>query len=84
MSKDESFITNFKMVTRHNNPSDTFKIYTEKKQKGENVAWTRGILVENFVGKTEKEIKDHVINELEVLKEKLKDTVKISWEVVEL
>ena len=81
VSKDESFITDLKMVTRHNNPSDTFKIYMEKKKKGESVSWKRGILIEHFAGKTEKEIKDHVINELEVMKEKLKDTVEISWRV---
>jgi len=80
-SRDESFIEDFKMVTRHNNPSDTFKIYQEKKNKGENVDWKRGILIEYFKEKKAEEIKDHVVKELEILKEKMKKEMEISWKI---
>jgi len=83
VSRDESFISDGKMVTRHNNPADTFKIWKEKKTKGENVDWKRGILVETFKNKSGEEIKDHVVKELETMKEKLKDEVKVSWRVEE-
>ena len=69
------------MVTRHNNPSDTFKIYQEKKNKGENVDWKRGILIEYFKEKKAEEIKDHVVKELEILKEKMKKEMEISWKI---
>jgi len=79
LSRDESFIEDFKMVTRHNNPSDTFKIYQEKKKKGEKVDWKRGILVEHFEGKKAEEINDHVVKEMEIMKEKFKKEMEINW-----
>jgi len=80
-SRDESFISDGKMVTRHNNPEDTFTIWKEKVRKGENVSYKRGILMEYFLEKSAEEIKDHVIKELEILKEKSKKEMEISWRV---
>ena len=82
VSRDESFITAEKMVTRHSDPADTFRIWKEKKAKGENVDWKRGILLENFKDKTAEEIKNHVVEELEILKEKTKKELEVKWEVV--
>lgn len=81
ISRDESFITAGKMVTRHSNPADTFRIWKEKAQKGEAVSYKRGILIEYFVDKSPKEIKDHVIKEMEILKKKLIKEMEINWEV---
>jgi len=81
ISKDESFISEGKMVTRHNNPGDTFNIWREKAKKGENVSYKRGILIEYFVDKTAEEIRDHVIKEMEILKKKMGKEMEISWRV---
>ena len=82
ISRDESFISTGKMVTRHGNPNDTFTIWREKSQKGENVAYKRGILIEYFVDKTAEEIRDHVVKELEILKKKFtKKEMEIAWRV---
>jgi len=81
VSHDEAFIIDGRMVTRHNNPADTFRIWKEKKDKGESVDWKRGILIENFKGKTSKEILKHVENELEILKERTKKEMEILWRV---
>ena len=84
VSHDVAIITPEVMITRHGNPSDTFKIYQEKKLKGEDVDWKRGILREKFPNKTSEEIRDHVIEELNIMKEKMKDEVEVKWEVEEL
>lgn len=81
ISRDESFITDGQMVTRHNNPNDTFRIWKEKKDKGEDVDFKRGILLEKFKGKTAKQIKEHVEEELKIMKEKLKNEVKVEWRI---
>jgi len=79
VSRDISFISNGKMVTRHNNPQDTFTIWKEKAKKGEAVSYNRGILIEYFKDKTAEEIKDHVVKELEILK---KNTKKKEMEII--
>ena len=83
VSNDESFIINGKMITRHNDPADSFRIWKEKKAKGEKVEWKRGILLEYFDNKTADEIRDHVVKELEQLKKKMAKELEVSWEVVE-
>jgi len=83
VSKDVSIISPGVMVTRHNNPADTFRIWREKSKKGEAVVYRKGILRELFVDKTAEEIKDHVIKEMETMKEKLKKEMEITWVVEE-
>ena len=81
ISRDEAFISDGKMVTRHNNPADTFRIWKEKKKKGESVDWKRGILIENFEGEPAKAILKHVEAELRVLGDKMSKDMEISWKV---
>ncbi|OQY40987.1 MAG: hypothetical protein B6229_00345 [Spirochaetaceae bacterium 4572_7] len=79
VSRDVSFISDGKMVTRHNNPADTFKIWKEKHRKGEAVTYKKGILMEAFVDKTAEEIRDHVVKELEILRDKMGKKMEIIW-----
>ena len=81
VSRDVSMITAGKMVTRHNNPNDTFRIFKEKKGKKENVDWKRGILIEHFKDKSANEIKDHVESELILMRDKLGKDVEIFWDI---
>lgn len=81
VSKDECFISDGRMVTRHNDPNDTFKIYTEKRKKGESVDWKRGILIEYFKDQSAEEIKNHVEDELKLMESNLKKDVTLSWRV---
>ncbi len=81
VSKDESFITDGKMVTRHNDPNDTFNIYLEKRKKKESVKWRRGILLEYFEGKTAGEIRDHVVKEMEIMKKNMGDDMELDWRI---
>jgi len=69
------------MVTRHNDPSDTFKIWREKTARGEKVSWKRGILIEYFEDQTAEEIRDHVVKEMEIMKEKFKKEMEITWRI---
>ena len=71
------------MVTRHNNPGDTFSIWREKVKKGESVSYKRGILIEYFLNKSPEEIRDHVIKEMETFKKKMGKEMEITWEVEE-
>jgi len=84
VSEDVSFITDEQMITRHSNPQDSFKAYMEKRQKGEEVEWKRGVLKETFKDKTADEIKEHVEQELTILKEKLKKEIEVEWKITKI
>ena len=81
VSIDNCLISDGRMVTRHNNPADSFKIWNEKKAKGENVWYKRGMVVEEFKGESSKDILNHIEEELKTMKEKLKGNMEVSWEV---
>jgi hypothetical protein len=81
-SRDICFISDGKMVTRHGNPADTFRIWKEKRANKEDVSYQKGILLERFKDKDAKEIREHVEAELKLLQTKMGKDMEIVWRVI--
>jgi len=82
---DKVLITDEIAVTKFSDPNQSFKIYTEKCKEGkQNVSWTRGVLTEEYPNMKKQEIKKLMIEQIELLKEKMKEKLDIKYEVKEI
>jgi len=81
---DRVLITDNMAITKYSDPNQSFKIYNEKRRDGrQNVGWTRGVLTEEYPDMKMKEIKELMIKQIELLKEKMKNDMEINYEVIE-
>jgi len=81
---DKTLVTDFLSVTRFSDPNQSFKIYQEKRKQGrDNVSWVRGVLTEEYPEMKKDAIIKMTIEQLELLKEKMKDKITIKWEIKE-
>jgi len=81
---DRVLITDNLAITRYSDPNKSFQIYNEKRREGkQNVGWTRGVLTEEYPDTTAKQIKELMIKQVELLKEKMKKQIDIKLEVEE-
>ena len=81
---DRCLITDFMAVTRYSDPNKSFQIYNQKRKEGkQNVAWTRGVLTEEYPDTKKEEIKKMMIEQIELLKEKMKKELVISYVITE-
>jgi len=83
VSRDNCLISDGKMVTRHGDPADTFRIWKEKKAKKEDVEYKRGMLLERFKDQDAKAIREHVEDELKLLQNKMEKEMEVVWRVIE-
>lgn len=84
IQRDKCLITDFLAVTRYGDPNQSFQVYQEKRKEGKiNVAWTRGVLTEDYPNMKKNQIKKMMIAQLEEMKERLKKEMIIKWVVKE-
>jgi len=81
---DKVLITDFLAITKYSDPNKSFQIYNEKRKEGkQNVAWTRGVLTEEYPDMKKEQIKKLMIAQVELLKEKMGKDMDIKLEVEE-
>jgi len=81
---DKCLITDYLVVTRFNDPNQAYQVYNEKRKEGKvNVAWTRGILQEDYPNMKKKEIVKMQIAQLEEMKARMGKEMVVKWEIIE-
>jgi len=81
---DKVLITDNMAITKYSDPNQSFKIYNEKRKEGkQNVGWTRGVLTEEYPNMKKEQIKKLMIEQVEEIKEKMKNDMEIKYTITE-
>jgi len=81
---DKCLITDNLAITKYSDPNQSFRVYNEKRKEGkQNVSWTRGVLSEDFPEMKKEQILKLMVQQIELLKNKMKDQLVIKYEIKE-